>query len=274
MRLFILLLLALCSVSCSTLPEAIESSPTIVVEGYIEQGQCASVRLSQLLQTSDERVEYSMYEVPIIWAKVTLSCGEESEIMTGRVDNTHMLGFEYCTLHMKGEVGKEYLLTVEYSGRTLTATTTILPPIEFSPLEVEAINDSLCSLRTTIYDPEDEENYYLVMAAEQGQEENRTITILGIWNDVKLAQQDYQVSIYRPFTMLYGEELQPYFHIDSLVEVTVAHVDELTYRFWNTFQDQSINAGNIIYPSEQNPISNIDGGLGIWYGIGGTTQTK
>ncbi|MFR9620092.1 MAG: DUF4249 family protein [Rikenellaceae bacterium] len=269
--LFTLLLIALLS-SCSTLPEMLDHTPTIVVEGSIEQGEVATVYLSQLLPTSSSDEMYAISEVPIIWAKVTLSDGETSEVLTGSFDNTHILGFKYRTLHMRGEVGQQYDLTVEYSGVTVTATTTILDEVAIDPIEVEVIDDSLCTLRTTIHDPAESDNYYVVLACEQGQEQNPHVTILGMWNDEKLAEQSGEINIYRPFSMTYGADIEVYFHLDSLVTVKVAHVDQASYEFWTTFQDHCINSGNLIYPSEQNPSSNINGGLGIWWGM--STQTE
>lgn len=99
--------------------------PQIVVEGWIENGQFPLVCLTQTKSLNNSIGENDLNDLAIRWAKVSVSDGTKTEILTGRINKNYIPPFIYTGSEIRGEVGKTYTLTVEYSGRTVTAETYI-----------------------------------------------------------------------------------------------------------------------------------------------------
>ena len=102
-------------------------NPEIVIDGWIEVGKGATVVLTQsvMVHPEDNESEIRLQDIPIRWAKVTVSDGEREEILVGRMDEDIFPPYKYTGTAIKGEAGKKYSVKVEYSGRTVTAETTI-----------------------------------------------------------------------------------------------------------------------------------------------------
>ena len=61
-------------------------NPEIVVDGWIEEGEAANVILTQtvMVNPDSEQGEIRLQDIPIRWAKVTVSDGEQEEVLVGR----------------------------------------------------------------------------------------------------------------------------------------------------------------------------------------------
>lgn len=89
----------------------------LVVEGWIKEGEAPHVILTQnkpLLSNIDST---SIEDMVVRWAKVSVSDGEETEVLSGRIDKNYFPPFIYRGSRLSGEAGKTYTLKVEYSGR-------------------------------------------------------------------------------------------------------------------------------------------------------------
>ena len=138
--------------------------PQIVVEGWIENGQFPLVCLTQTKSLNNSIGENDLNDLAIRWAKVSVSDGTKTEILTGRINKNYIPPFIYTGSEIRGEVGKTYTLTVEYSGRTVTAETYIPQPVNLDRIEVDKCEDSdtLFQIRGYFQDDKTAHNYYKV----------------------------------------------------------------------------------------------------------------
>ena len=113
-------------------------NPEIVIDGWIEVGKGATVVLTQsvMVHPEDNESEIRLQDIPIRWAKVTVSDGEREEILVGRMDEDIFPPYKYTGTAIKGEAGKKYSVKVEYSGRTVTAETTIPHAVKIDDFKV------------------------------------------------------------------------------------------------------------------------------------------
>lgn len=71
------------------------STQTVMVNPDIEQG------------------EIKLQDIPIKWAKVTVSDGEQEEVLVGRKSDGIFPPYRYTGVSIRGEAGKKYFLKVE-----------------------------------------------------------------------------------------------------------------------------------------------------------------
>ena len=116
MKKLIIILLALITAAGCSFPDMYDYEPQIVVEGWIEDGGYPVVIVTSTVPvTGDYRYWDEMQDHIIRWAKVTVSDGEKDVVLTGKMDNDYFPPYVYTTSRLKGESGKTYTLTVEYS---------------------------------------------------------------------------------------------------------------------------------------------------------------
>ena len=80
------------------------------------------------------------------------------------MDSRYFPPFIYTGSRLRGEAGRKYILKVEYSGRTLTAETTIPEPVPIEDIGIETSekSDTLYSVNITFRDDPGQKNYYKV----------------------------------------------------------------------------------------------------------------
>ena len=132
-------LLAFCMIACDDGDVTIDTPQSLVVEGWIENGEFPVVIVTKTLPVTTEYQSMNdLSDYLVRWAKVTVSDGEKSVVLTGMYDESYYPPYVYTTSYLRGETGKSYSLTVEYEGKTLTSTTTIpatLPVVDHYQIE-------------------------------------------------------------------------------------------------------------------------------------------
>ena len=100
----------------------------LVVEGWIENEGYPVVILSRSVPISEDYTPMDELDQYLLrWAKVTVSDGQNSVVLTRKYDSGYFPPYIYTTGRLKGRAGKSYTLTVEYRDYYATATTTIPP---------------------------------------------------------------------------------------------------------------------------------------------------
>ena len=242
----------------------------IVVEGWIENDNFPIVILTKTLPVSDEYQNINELENLLIrWAKVTISDGTNSVVLTGRYDKMYYPPDVYTTSYMRGEVGKTYSLKVEYYDDVITAQTTIPAPPVIDRYKVEkcADSDTLYQITACFRDSPSEKNYYQFFTKE-GTDTNHYIgCYLGSIDDAMI-QGSAECPVYRGRTIQKFRSYTSFFSVNDKVSIKFAQVDETSYRFWDAFtKAQSLNDNMFFSPSASLP-SNIHGGTGYWCGYG------
>lgn len=252
----------------------IDFEPQIIVEGWIENDEAAHVILTQSITMDMDTSGTSLADIAIRWAKVTVSDGETEEVLTGRMDKNYFPPFIYRGSRIKGVPGKTYTLKVEYSGRTLSAHTTIPAAIPIDKLEVNKCEDSdtLYQIRLKFRDNPEQTNYYKAFTQIVPKETRFYSAFMGTVSDEILNEGEADIRVNRGMRHTQLEKYTPYFSVNDTVNVKLTQLPEEGFVFWSSYENEIINGRNPLFPSNTNIKSNVEGGKGIWCGYGKTIR--
>jgi len=245
--------------------------PKVVVEGSIENGQFASVLLSLSAPVLGKKDTATLMTHAIRSAKVTVSDGENSEILLLRKNNDKMPPFEYVSRKIIGEAGKNYYLTVEYDGKIITAETFIPHPVPLEDMQFKKTEsgDSTGYLRISFRNTG--ENYYLVWTRSLSQK-NFVPCLMGNIDGKMFARDEIiNLQISKGIVLYPEPDYSTYFHENRILEVRFSTLPKEGYEFWSSYQNELLNFQNPVFPANTGLKSNINNGIGIWCGYGNST---
>ncbi len=274
-RLYCLLFCLLLSNGCVETSNLDDFEYKLVVEGWIKEGEAPHVILTQnkpLLSNIDST---SIEDMVVRWAKVSVSDGEETEVLSGRIDKNYFPPFIYRGSRLSGEAGKTYTLKVEYSGREWTAETTIPASLPLTALVPEiAANDTLYSIEATFSDPANEKNYYKFFTKVVHKNTRFLSSLLGNFDDNLFNGQSMTVTVNQGIDQRQFKNFESHFHIRDTVLVQFCTLPEFGFRYWTAYENELVNGQNPFFPANQNLPTNINnGGIGIWCGYGQKTYS-
>ena len=170
---------------------------------------------------------------------------------------------------MPGEIGKDYNLTVEFEGKTLTAVTTIpefvsIDSIELSDQIGENILENHRTMLSYISDPEGENFYRLKVAIDGGpfQADFRSAT-----DDLPFDGSTFSFPVNKPIPRDqedFDPNLAGLFEVGDTAVLQWQLIDKVHFDFWNTLEFAQGNQGP--FSSYSRAASNINGGIGVWGG--------
>lgn len=271
----ILFILALLLLSCTDDFDNTDSYESqLVVEGWIDDGGFPVVILTRTLPVSTQKQDIEKLKDYIIrWAKVTVSNGKDSVILTGKIDNGYFPPYIYTTSKMRGSAGERYSLTVEYKDFRACATTTIPSPPPHCSFNVLPCTDSdtLYQIKAKFTDNSEEKNYYQFFTRTGTETRQYMAAYLGsIDDDILDGETDF--SIYRHHQLRRKNKYTPYFTINDTVSIKFAQVDEASFQIWDSYIKMLSLSGNLFLSTSSNITSNIVGGYGYWCGYGSIEQ--
>ena len=243
-----------------------------VIEGSIEENGYPLVQVTHNAPFFASLDSAQLEQLIIRWAKVTVSDGTQTEILTARRDTNYFPPFTYRGTEIKGIAGKTYTLTVEYAGNTLSSVTTIparatLDSIWFTRA---GNSDTLAQLNVRIKDNPAEKNYYKLYT-RISKEKLFTPTLLSNQTDKHFNGKELSLQVNRGPKNNLTVRHEPYFKLGDTVFVKFSSVPETGYEFWSSFQDEVIGSSNPLIGSTRKIKTNIQGpGTGIWCGYGST----
>ena len=173
------------------------SEPQVVVEGWIENGAAPIVIVTSTVPVTEEIKDVNeLRQYIVTWAKVTVSDGTESIVLTGRRDDNQFPPYVYTTSRMKGETGKSYTVTVECSGRKATATTTIPEPValEYVKATRSSEDDGKILLTAGLKDNAQEKNYYKSFVKIKGKDTYYHPSFMGLIDDEVLEEEVEEIA--------------------------------------------------------------------------------
>ncbi|MFA9389171.1 MAG: hypothetical protein ACERKD_05165 [Prolixibacteraceae bacterium] len=242
----------------------------IIVEGSIANGEFPRVYLSLNVPLWLEVDSATILDKVIRTAKVTVSDGEHTEILTSRWDREHFPPYVYRGTELKGETGKTYSLTVEHSGYTIRAQTTIpaAPVVRgFNILTVEN-SDSLRILSTIVDIDSASGNGYRFYSKKQ--QDGFFVETPIVYNDQLslYGEQEFMISP-KPKAQFPSFDEGSYFMTGDSVFVKVCTIDSTTTNFFNSFSIDNFPGKDFFLGEHETLNSNITlPGFGIWYGYG------
>ena len=157
----------------------------LVVDAWIENGGYANVILTYNTGYFDNLDSASFVDLIDRFAKVTVSDGTNTEILTLYRDTIYFPPFVYKGNKIKGEVGKTYYLRILDKVGIVSATTKILPPVKFDSIWFYTLSeiDSLGYVKGIFKDNKLEKNYYRTFAKTGFLRKRYTPTLISIYND-------------------------------------------------------------------------------------------
>ncbi|MDD2284532.1 MAG: hypothetical protein PHQ11_03930 [Paludibacter sp.] len=239
----------------------------IIVEGVIESGKYPVVYLSLNVPLSKSVDTTTILDYVIRYAKVTVSNGDKTEILTSKWDKSYFPPYVYKGTEIIGEEGRTYDLKVEYGGYTLYSSTTI--PAGF---QVESVGmnqtavDSLRTLTVKINLNDNVKNSYRIQTWKR--KDTRFIKTPVLFNDgLNLSGiQTFQISPYPAKTDSSFTEGK-YFVVGDTVDIKISAIDSVSTLFFKDLNMFSLVSGNIAVTEVKPLHSNIsEPGFGIWYG--------
>lgn len=268
----VILLLILCALfgACegSGMPDS--QDPMLVVEGWIEDGDFPVVILTKTMPITGEMQQINLEDDSYLvrYAKVTVSDGENSVVLTGKYDVGYMPPYIYTTGHFRGKAGNTYRLTVEYDNYHATAVTTIPPRVNVDSFKLEkrGQNNSQYQITACFTDNASEKNYYQFFVRVGTKSKQFLACYLGSVDDAVLNGYA-EVPVYAAHQLI-DKDYSPYFSLKDTVSVKFAQVDETSFRFWDEYTKSQSTADNVFFATSSSVAGNINGGMGYWCGYG------
>lgn len=245
----------------------------LVVEGWIEDGGFPVVMLTRSLPVStDYRNVDELSDYILRWAKVTVSDGTDSVVLTGKYDNGYFPPYIYTTSRMRGEAGKRYSLRVEYKDDYAVASTTIPSVPDNCRFSIErcADSDTLFQLKATFRDHPTEKDYYQFFTRVGTKTKQYQASYLGTLDDAVLNEWT-EIPVYRGHQLKWYD-YSPYFNLKDTISVKFAHIDETSFRVWDSYTKTLSLSGNMFLSTSADMETNILGGSGYWCGYGAITH--
>jgi len=266
----------------------------IVLEGYIENGEYPIVSLCKSIPF------FSTMSLEILWNKVLIkdarvfvssSKGEEEELFMNPILQPHPeypLFYAYSTQNIVGELNTSYKLRVEYEGKIYTSETKILDTfdidsVSFVPRFGQSKIDTAANLRIKMTDNGNAGNYYQFKVKVHGKEFSDRLWITSLPaafdNSVfKGISFNYEIMRGAASAVFMPEMddkerrrfLRRNYRIGDTVDMKYARIDEESYRFWQSANDELTYGQNPFF-SPTPIISNIrcntgEKCLGVWCG--------
>lgn len=275
MKKYILFLFTLVITSCAQddFSDQTNLESKIVVEGWIEEGDFANVLLSSSIPVTDAVDSTNVFNHVIRSAKITISDGQNSEVLRVKRDKNRIPPFVYFGSELKGEAGKEYSIKIEYLNRVVEAVTLIPKSVPLKSAEYIKKNptDTTGYVFVKFDDPIGEKNYYQIATKIDGEEPIFVPSFYGNLDDKNFENSSVSVQINRGVLLFPKTKFTPYFADGDLIYVKLRTQTKQALDFWNSWQNEIVNSKNPIYPSNTSLKSNIKGGIGIWAGYGQST---
>ena len=245
--------------------------PKLVIDGWIEQGQFAEVTLTNSASYFSDIDSVALREVLVSTAKVSVSDGETTEVLTLFRNDDQFPPFFYRGTDLKGEVGKTYNLLVETQGERFEAITSIPPPPTFDSLWFEFDNekDSLGALWATFTDEPAVENYYRVFTRQENKDNEFIPMYLSAIGDKFFDGKSFSFNILKGTEGLSDISNDFYFTRGDTLRIRFCSIDQAHFDFWRTLEREVFSVGNPFSASGNEILSNTsEGALGIWGGYG------
>lgn len=270
-----LILFAIIAVSCNkdNFSTEISLESTIVVEGWIEEGDVPQVLLSTTIPITEVIDSTNVLNHAIRAAKITVSDGKKVEVLRVKNNKDRIPPFVYFGSEIIGEAGQTYTLKIEYLNKIVTALTKVPKTVPLTSAEYVKNNeaDSTGYVFVKFDDPLNEKNYYQIATRIAKTEPVFVPAFYGNLDDKNFDSPKISMQVNRGVLVFPETKYKPFFTDGDLIFVKLRTMNKDALNFWNSWQNELVNSRNPIYPSNTSLKSNINGGIGIWAGYGQST---
>jgi len=252
-----------------------ETQSKLVVEGWIENGQRAEIILSHSVPYFSVIDSSSILDFPETHAKITLFSNDEEEILTLKPNQNYFPPFVFGSVDIKGVIGKTYSIEIISEQDTVTATTTIVNPVELDSVwfATDPGKENIGRLWIQLTDDPLNEDFYRLLYKRKGKDKTYMSTSISTFSDVLINGKTVEMGFLRGFSSVIQMEDENYFESGDTISVKFCTIDKVQFDFWNVYQGKMLASSNPLATSNNQLISNVAGGLGIWTGYGATYYT-
>lgn len=259
------LCILLCLFSCRH--EEVDNSQ-MVVEGWIAEGEHPVVLLHRSYDLSQEHegtFADVMGEQMIIFGRVAISDGEQTVVLTGKVDTNYMPPYIYTTVFMQGEAGKTYHLQADYRTYSASAQTSI--PNSHAKIDSISIGAGNITypVMTAYLSGMEVGEHYALLATTTPRGQYRICPLSTIKARTESTAMDIKYD-YATSGLMSGIGTPDQREYDTLY-VQLAHIGQHEHAIWDAFAAQSMTQGIFFMQMYSNIPTNINGGNGYWCGM-------
>lgn len=251
--------------------------PSIIVEGEIELNSYPKVIITRNIPYYVTVDSADLIYLILRQAKVTVSDGTNSEILTLQFNQEEFPPFYYSGNEIKGQAGKTYYLDIEYGEKRITSTIAIPYPVVLDSVwfHPNTPGDSLGKISARLRDNGALHNYYKTYTKIQSKQTDFYPTLISLFDDKLFNGQNYTFYLSRgPESFLDLRHTDSDFRRGDTVQLKIATIDEACFKFWQGYNREVVNGANPFASSFHHIESNIQGdGKGIWGGYGSSVYT-
>lgn len=264
--------------------EQVVYSPKIVVDGWIENDNYAKVYITRSSPYLSDYASTSIMETFINHAKVSITDSDgNSEILTLFRESNIFPPFVYKTVRLKGNIGKEYHLTIEVENKVIQAKTSIPSPPDVVSLSATSLSDSTYIINSIVSPPKGISCYYsqTKILHENEQIHASAIPLVKIknsnnslyWFNIlrKLEPDPLHLKPEIPDSLRISRPVHEYLNSDTVL-VKISTIDEESFNILNALYIDQLNNNNPFSFTNEGTATNIEGGIGHWTGLASHQQ--
>lgn len=257
-----------------------EYLPKIVVDGWIEPDKSAIVFLTLSSPFLTQYDSASVVKTFLNHAKITIKSSlGETEVLTLFRDEKAFPPFYYKSIDLVGVVGQSYTLEIAYQNKIITSLTSIPEPPKIQSATFIPHTESEGSVIVRYFPQSRSVPYYFFRTATQ-RDKYKFFPVfypLQTCKSVDGTNEEYELFSGRKNNIDNSSDshdsviISPrYYWINDSVLISVSSIDSQSFEVLNSIFSTLSNYDNPFTIS--NPeLSNIEGGIGRWTGLGTTT---
>lgn len=254
----------------------VDYQPLVAVDGKIESGGRAFVLLAWTSSFNQELDTTYLLEHVIKSATVIVRSDTQEEILTLGTRPGFIPPYAYYGSEIVGEPGKKYTLEINYQGRVISAETYIPEPVPLQNYWFEKARpqDTTGYVHIRFEDNPSQQRYYQACTMVSGKETVYTPCLYGNWDNSLFGEKTtIEMQINKGPVLYPKTSFTTSFVTGNEIKIQFKTMTKEAYDFWNSWQNEVLNAQNPVFPAQTNLASNIQGGVGIWSGYGVQTYT-
>ncbi|TCO07492.1 DUF4249 family protein [Natronoflexus pectinivorans] len=263
-------MLALFGCEESPLDEVSHFQTELVVDGRIETDALAQVFITRTIPYYFDLDSSQMLDFVIRQARVEISDGENSEVLTLRFNERYFPPYFYQGRLMRGEPGKTYELNIRLGEMELTSTTTIpdMPVVDSAWFEPSNFDPELGTVSVRMINEPEQQLFYRFYTMVYSDSEVFHPSLLPNFDGRFFPEREMILSLNKgPSSFMKMEDAEFLFSASDTIVVKVCRMDREQYLFWESYQEEVFGGSNPFTAGNRQVRSNINGGLGNWGGF-------
>lgn len=239
-----------------------------VIEGYLRSDDTPLVLFSSsVVPGTSGNIANAM----VNWGKVTVSDGDTTVVLTGRVDDSYMPPYVYYTFDMKGTPGKTYSVTAEFKDLKARSSMTMPMPVDIDSITmVRSDNDTLRTAALHFTSPAQTPAYFYLSMKRNAHGERMMPCMMGSIKTDR-PHTHYSIPILKPRVRIDSVKYMPQLVVGEEWIVSLNRTEGPIYDFWKAYDDMVMFSTSPFISTSESLPTNVSGGFGVW-SVEGSSQ--